>query len=305
MIHSTILDVTQIAPRLKHPTIFDYFDSLVAGESFIIKNDHDPKPLYYQLMGERGNLITWEYLENGPEQWLVKIGKPNEKHEAETIGKIAAKDSKKAALLKSLGIDFCCGGKQNVKEAAASIGMEEEELIQQLNQANSKEQSAVNQDFNNWKIDFLCDYIINTHHENIKQWSPELSELAQKVATVHGAENPELFELNKQLTILLKDLNQHLEKEEKQLFPLAKNMENLSVEEFDELLQILSTDHEEAGDELKELRKITGNYQLPENACYSYSSLFHKLKEFEADLFQHIHLENNILFPKLQKAIHN
>ena len=71
------IDVTVLEPRMKHPTIFKKFDEITAGESFIISNDHDPKPLYYQLLGERGNIFSWEYIENGPDNWLVKIQKNN------------------------------------------------------------------------------------------------------------------------------------------------------------------------------------------------------------------------------------
>src|SRR5690606_28825996 len=96
------LDVTKIEPRLKHPTIFEHFDALTAGQSFTIHNDHDPKPLYYQLPGERGNVFTWEYLQSGPEVWLVKIAKnkADEDGNIETVGSIAAKDYRKAEVFK-------------------------------------------------------------------------------------------------------------------------------------------------------------------------------------------------------------
>lgn len=102
MVTAAILDVTRIEPRLKHPTIFKHFDELDTGESFIIDNDHDPKPLYYQLLGERGNIFTWEYLEQGPQRWQVKIAK-NANEEA-----VAGKDQRKAEVFKAKGIDQHC-----------------------------------------------------------------------------------------------------------------------------------------------------------------------------------------------------
>jgi regulator of cell morphogenesis and NO signaling len=108
----TTIDVTIIEPKLKHPTIFKKFDSLNGGEAFIILNDHDPKPLYYQLLGERGNIFTWDYIEAGPEQWLVKI-KRNDSSSEPSIGELVAKDFRKAEIFKKHNIDFCCGGKKN------------------------------------------------------------------------------------------------------------------------------------------------------------------------------------------------
>ena len=108
--NSVFIDVTVLEPRMKHPTIFNAFDNVTEGNSVVIHNDHDPKPLYYQLLGERGNCFSWTYLSSGPEIWEVEI-KKNSKND-ETVGEIAAKDMRKAELLKKLGIDFCCGGKK-------------------------------------------------------------------------------------------------------------------------------------------------------------------------------------------------
>lgn len=106
MVTVEILDVACIEPRLKHPTIFKHFDELNAGESFIIDNDHDPKPLYYQLLGERGNIFTWEYLQQGPQRWQVKIAKHGNGDNDEDI---AEKDKRKAQVFKAKGMDQSCG----------------------------------------------------------------------------------------------------------------------------------------------------------------------------------------------------
>lgn len=106
MVTKEILDVTQIEPRFKHPTIFKHFDELESGESFIIDNDHDPKPLYYQLLGERGNIFTWEYLQQGPMRWQVKIGKHTT---AESPADLPERELHKAAFFKEKGNDLSCG----------------------------------------------------------------------------------------------------------------------------------------------------------------------------------------------------
>lgn len=111
------LNVTLIEPRFKHPTIFKHFDELAEGKSLIIHNDHDPKPLYYQMKAEKGNVFSWEYLTNGPEFWEVKITKVAFINGSETIGEIVAKDYRKAEVFRKFGLDFCCGGKKTLEKA--------------------------------------------------------------------------------------------------------------------------------------------------------------------------------------------
>ena len=299
MIKSPLLEVFNIEPRLKHPTIFDHFDALDSGESFIIKNDHDPKPLYYQLLGERGKDLIWNYLESGPEYWQVRLGKPLESETLETVGHIAAKDIRKAEVLKQLGVDFCCGGKQTLKEAAHSVGLDEIELHRRLNQSEELPIAGPPLNFKDWDIDFLSDYIKNVHHRYVREKGPIIQELAHKVADVHAQQHPELVKLSQELDAFLDDLYHHLDKEEKQLFPATKNEQELTSKQVDQLIQFLISEHEDSGKELQQLRKITQNYTLPANACNSYTSLFSQIESFESDLLQHIHLENNILFPKL------
>lgn len=305
MIKTAQLDVTKIEPRLKHPTIFDHFDSLEQGESFTILNDHDPKPLYYQLLGERGNIFTWEYLEAGPEYWQVRIAKPGSEDHAPTVGEIAAKDIKKAEVFKKLGIDFCCGGKKTLREAAQSAGINEDQLLQELEKASAQTTTAANHDFSSWDLGFLADYIYNIHHKYIREQGPIIEQLADKVALRHGPEHQELIALAKELHDLMDDLYLHIEKEEHKLFPLIKQPDSaaFSETEINDIIKNMEHEHESAGEELRRFRALTKDYTLPKNACNSYVYLYDKIREFESDLFQHIHLENNILFPKAIKAM--
>jgi len=305
MIKTAILDVTQIEPRLKHPTIFEHFDALEQGESFIIHNDHDPRPLYYQLLGERGNIFTWEYLESGPLHWQVQLAKPAAEAE-ETIGEIAAKDIRKAAVFKKLGIDFCCGGKQTLKEAVHQAGLTEEQVQEALDCSEAVVAGQVTHDFGSWDLGFLADYIYNVHHKYIRESGPVIEQLAEKVAMRHGQVHPELFELANGLKGLINELYSHVQKEERVLFPAIKALEGNGANTQIPVgikgpVQVMEAEHGSAGDELKALRKLTSDYELPADACNSYTYLFEKIKEFENDLFQHIHLENNILFPKALK----
>ncbi len=299
------LDVTQIEPRFKHPSIFDMFDSLAEGSAFIINNDHDPKPLYYQLLAERGQTFMWEYLENGPEVWKVKIDKRQPNVE-ETIGEMVTKDFRKAQVFKKFGIDFCCGGKKTLKEVCDKKGIDTDLVEKELKSFNEKENTFF--DFNKWELDFLIDYIVNTHHKYLKESLPFMNELASKVARVHGGSHPELLEVAKIFNSLAQDFNLHLMKEEKILFPYikelvvakkeARSLETAPFGKVNNPTQMMETEHEQARENMQAIRMLTKNFELPSGACNSYQILFKKFAEFENDLFSHVHLENNILFPK-------
>ncbi|WP_228414500.1 DUF542 domain-containing protein [Chryseobacterium sp. SNU WT5] len=302
------LNVTAIEPKFKHPTIFKYFDALKAGESFIIENDHDPKPLYYELIAERGDIFTWEYLQKGPELFEVQIAKnPVDGNGEETIGSIAAKDIRKAQMLKEKGINFSCNGDKTVKEASAEAGISEDDLRTALN-STSKTPVAPSFDYDKWELDFLVDYIVNTHHRYIKDNSENLNDLAIKVAEHHGDNHPELNRLSTVTYHFLQDLLDNTVKEERVLFPVIKEMvakqrdaatvTTYKIGSLHEPINLLRKEHEIAMEDLAFFRKLTNNYALPEDACNSYRYLFEKLQEFENDLQMHIHLENNILFPK-------
>ena len=312
-----ILNVSLIEPKLKHPTIFIRFDELVAGESLTIHNDHDPKPLYYQLLGERGNIFTWEYLQEGPDLWKVKISKKLSGEDDETLGEIVAKDLRKAEVFKKYGLDFCCGGKKTVKQACAEKGLDVTKIEQELQTANKNVSTARPVPYNDWNLDFLADYIVNTHHSYVRKTLPDLRTYSAKVASVHGENHPELFEISRLVEQVCQELSEHMVSEETILFPYvkhivaAKNNNSASVkfENYDSIktpIDMLVMEHEAVGNSLETIRELSNNYTLPEDSCASYSYLYKTLDEFESDLFIHIHLENNILFPKaieLEKEI--
>ena len=302
-----ILNVTLLEPRQKHPTIFAHFDELSEGESLTIYNDHDPKPLYYQLIGERGNIFNWEYLEQGPEWWVVKITKHISGENEETLGQIAAKDLRKAQVFKKYGLDFCCGGKKTVKQACAEKGLDVTKVEHELRQADTLP-STRPIPYGDWSLDFLADYIVNTHHSYVLKTLPDITAYSKKVARVHGNGHPELIRINQLVTEIDAELSGHMVKEERILFPYIKhlvakkeNKDTLTPVHFGSVqspIKMMEMEHEMVGKSLDEIRKLSNNYLLPEDACASYSLLYRLLDEFEEDLHLHIHLENNILFPK-------
>jgi regulator of cell morphogenesis and NO signaling len=312
-----ILNVTLLEPRQKHPTIFLRFDELAEGESLTIHNDHDPKPLYYQLLGERGNIFEWQYLEQGPQWWKVKISKRITGESDETLGQIAANDLRKAQIFKKYGLDFCCGGKKTVKEACAEKGLDVTKVEQELQQADRFPASRP-LPYNEWNLDFLADYIVNTHHSYVRKTLPDIVTYAAKVHKVHGDRHPELKQIHELVDEVNAELTGHMVKEERVLFPYVKELVNarsgagaLHASQLGSVqnpINMMEMEHELVGKNLDEIRKLSNNYQLPEDACASYSLLYRMLDEFEEDLHLHIHLENNILFPKaieLEKQLKN
>ena len=303
-LENNFINVTLIEPKLKHPTIFRVFDDLKSGESLTIHNDHDPKPVYYQLLGERGDIFTWEYLENGPDWWDVKVTKREDGQE--TIGEIAVKDLRKVEVFKKYGIDFCCGGKKTIAEVCAEKNIDATKVQTELRQIET-ESKASNISYNDWGIDFLADYIVNTHHNYVRKYLPELMTYASKVAEVHGSQHPELKQIQKLVAEINKELTEHMAQEENVLFtyikkivearkgnlPLVKQEKDLAG-----LIDELENDHDLVGRAFDQIRELSNGYAIPSDACASYKLLYKMIQEFEDDLHLHIHLENNILFPK-------
>ncbi len=302
-ISENLLDVTLLDPRKKHPTIFACFDALAEGQSLVILNDHDPKPLYYQLLGERGNVFNWEYLAEGPDWWKVKISKRRSTERDETLGQMVASDIRKAEVFKKYGLDFCCGGKKTVKEACAEKGLDVTQIEQELQQTD-KILVAQSLPYDEWSLAFLSDYIVNTHHVFVKKSLPGLDAYATKVAAVHGGKHPELAGIKKLVEELKAEMSIHMAKEEKVLFPYIKSLEGgtsngtPALDGISRPVHMMEIEHESVGAVLEKIRQISQDYTLPEEACASYRMLYSMLEAFENDLHLHVHLENNILFPK-------
>lgn len=301
------IDVTLLEPRLKHPTIFKRFNELNKGEAFVIHNDHDPKPLYYQLLAEEGNTFSWEYLESGPVFWEVKIARNSDFEKEKTVGELVAEDFRKAEVFKKFKIDFCCGGKKTLAQVCKEKKLDLLQLEKELKEVNPQNHIA-SQNYNTWSLDFLVDYILNTHHNYVKSAIPLLLEFTHKVARVHGEQHPEVITLAEKFNLVADDLQSHLLKEETVLFPYIKELVQVqknhsAVNEggfgtVKNPIRMMEHEHETVGKLLGEMRELTNNYTPPASACTTYKVMFLKLNEFEEDLHQHIHLENNILFPK-------
>jgi regulator of cell morphogenesis and NO signaling len=211
-------------------------------------------------------------------------------------------------VLKQYRIDFCCGGKRPLSDAVQEKGLNEEEVLNKLNQLYEQTQTDNEQDIN-WNeatCSELIDQIVYKHHAYLSEELPQLSPYVTKILRVHGPQHKELADVHQLFHQMKTELEQHTIKEENEIFPLILKYEkNPSSELLAQLtlsIKELEEEHETAGDILKKLRDVTRDYQLPEGACMTYRLTFKRLEDLESDLFHHIHLENNILFPRLLKG---
>jgi regulator of cell morphogenesis and NO signaling len=309
MILTEILEVSFLQGKQIQETLFSHFDELEQGAGFIVLHDQDPKLIYQQWQTESLNAFSWEYLQEGPRQWQVSITKRFDLPYTEPIGRIVAKDYRKAEVFNRLGIDYCCAGNKNLREASRDAGLSVEQVISALKNAESVTGSA-SHDFDKWEPDRLIEYIVSTHHHYIR-WNAELiHDQAQKVAELHGENHPELRDLSESIHEFLEKLLNHIEREESLIFPAIRQLIRKKTEpemekdfhaaSLKKWMSIIQSEHERSDETLRHIRKATYDYLLPPDACNSYDYLFQKLKEFEDNMFKHIHLENNILFPKTE-----
>jgi regulator of cell morphogenesis and NO signaling len=224
-----------------------------------------------------------------------------------SVADIAANDFHKAGVFQKYGIDFCCGGNLSLEAASRKVGISEGELRSAL-QLTECETYIPDNNFYNWTLAPLVEHIVNVHHRYIRDNAMTLMDFAHKVAGHFGKEQPELQKLETRIGTAMESLMRQMDREEKVLFPAIRQLAALenSTEAterapFQFILQSLAQmqmDNCSVRQDLLSFRRHTRNYDLPVGACNSYAFLFNKLKEFEANLKRHMHLENDILFPK-------
>jgi regulator of cell morphogenesis and NO signaling len=217
-----------------------------------------------------------------------------------TIAEIVSDDISTASVFKKYQLDFCCGGGKTVENACKKANINVDDVVRDLMNNKSKNE-APNLNFKDWSAEFLADYIVYVHHTYVKQNLGVISEFAEKVASVHGQHDPRTIEIAKLFSNISSELTSHMAKEEGILFSAIKaKTENHHFELDEKTISLLEDEHEEVGDLVKKIQELSDNFTTPEWACNTFKALYFKLEEFTSDLFQHIHLENNILFPKVK-----
>jgi len=226
----------------------------------------------------------------------------------QTVGELAAQCPGATREFERMGIDYCCGGSRTLGEACAEAKISVPEALSRLQQGLAASLTTNERDWQAASLTELIAHINGTHHVFVRAECPRIEALTAKVVSVHGQNHPELLQVQEIFGELAGELAVHLMKEEQILFPYVLRMEEATFAGeaappamFGSVVnpvRMMMQEHDGAGDTIRKLRSITNEYQAPADACTSYRTLYEALKGFETDLHQHIHLENNILFPR-------
>lgn len=225
----------------------------------------------------------------------------------EPVGQIVNGNYRTADIFKKFGIDFCCGGRKPLSQACEKKNIDPKEVEQALlSVLHQTQEEVVN--YSSWPLDLLADYIEKKHHRYVEANIPLIQQYLHKVASVHGDRHPELIEVYQLFNQCTDELGQHMEKEEQILFPYILKMVNtqlsgrgLETPHFGTVnnpIAMMEHEHDTEGERFRKIAALCNQYTPPADACNTYRVTFAKLGEFESDLHRHIHLENNLLFPK-------
>lgn len=223
------------------------------------------------------------------------------------VREIVVANPRAAKVFEDAGVDYCCGGEKSLSEACMQTGVPAEEMLKRL-QENSEQAGA---DAVNWaaaSLSTLAQHIVEKHHRYVRNAIPRVRSLLERVKAKHGANHPELTGIEERFFDLGQELQMHMHKEEQMLFPYIEALDRAAggngrldppfFQTVRNPVHMMMEEHDSAGELLRAMRKLSSGYQVPADACESYKELYRSLEEFEADLHTHIHLENNILFPR-------
>ncbi len=230
-----------------------------------------------------------------------------EKTIKKTIGQIVAEDYRAASVFEKFGIDFCCNGNRSIDEACVQKNLDPEEFQKKM-EAALTEKRVETTDYKSWSLDLLADYIEKKHHRYVEQQIPILKQYLDKINNVHGTKHPELHQIKDLFNASSGELAMHMKKEELVLFPYIRKMvktkqsgQILDTPRFGTVknpIQSMMHEHDNEGERFRQIETLSDTYTPPKDGCNTYNVSFALLKEFQDDLHRHIHLENNILFPK-------
>ena len=218
-----------------------------------------------------------------------------------SVADIALRFPQSIAIFNRYNLDYCCNGKKLFAQMCIKSDLNPEAIWHEIQERQRNNGSDNLLDFESWDLALLVDYIVLHHHKYVRESIPQLEALLDKVCAVHGVDQPQLLAIRNDFNALADELLNHLPKEENILFPAIKKMSNQEGADLANLqvpVSVMEHEHETAGQLIKSIRLLSDNFTPPAHACLSFQMTYRLLQEFEVDLMQHIHLENNILFPK-------
>lgn len=222
------------------------------------------------------------------------------------IGELVAQEYRTASVFKENGIDFCCNGNRTIQEVCDQKQIESAVLIALLESLIDQD-SGSSLNYNSWPLDLLADYIEKIHHRYVQNGIQDITTFLGKIVSVHGKTHPELAIIAQLFAASAGELTAHMKKEELILFPYIRQLEQAkhsttklqaAFGSVQQPIRMMMHEHDTEGERFRKINVLTDGYHPPLDACNTYKVTYSLLKEFEDDLHLHIHLENNILFPK-------
>lgn len=219
---------------------------------------------------------------------------------SQSVGDLAVETPGAARVFEQMGIDFCCGGKKSLSEACKDKGIELKVVLQAIaDQTRKNSTDAPDRHWRQEPMQSLMAHIVERHHQYVRSETPRIENWLVKCVAAHGAHHPELSQIQHTFAAMVSEMAQHMAKEELILFPAIVRAESGHANtSLAAPVRMMMSEHDNAGRDLAEIRKLSADYTVPSDACDTYRTLLKALGEFESDMRRHVHLENNILFPR-------
>ena len=256
-------------------------------------------------------MIKVSKITEGQVQFCSKLNIMNQSLSSLSLAQIVNSNHQAASVFEKYHLDFCCKGKRSLEQACTEQQLSVSKVKDDLENIFTKDNNST-VDFEKMNLTQLVDYIVQTHHAYVKNEMPQIYAYLHKVSSKHGERHPELYKIFQTFSAVKEEMEGHMKKEELILFPRIKELQKLTNNENANLqlnitylqspITVMEQEHDHAGNLLNDIRILSNNYAPPQDACTTYRLCFAALNAFELDLHQHVHLENNILFPKAIEA---